>query len=391
MLIICLLKGVPARTTKVVTVGGVLKREEMDLVLNPHDKKAIEAADYVRRQVGGKVIAVTMGPDFKLIPIVSQLYDTEVFGLDEAYILSDPKMAGADTLATAYTVGLGVKKVLDIHLQAIEKLIDAVNNLQKEELESLAKEMYISNLLPNSIYSTLPSVRNSLVKQYMQGSISKEQLIDGLKREKDELMQFVVFAGIKTTDGETGSVGPQVAEALSELLDFELPHATYVDDFYVDPESLSLYAERKMGRLLQRLHLELPAVLTINSEYRARPADPLNQLLVRSRNFKGKVRQPKKFNASELGADPNRLGLSGSPTIVGPGIDIGKPPVQKFVGKSLVFLQKVEGISWDGKNYTFEKGDIADSLPEAILKDLREKGLVGTFTMEMMLEELFRQ
>jgi electron transfer flavoprotein alpha/beta subunit len=52
MLIICLLKGVPAKTTQVVTVSGVLKREEMELVLNPHDVKVLEAAYYVKRDYG---------------------------------------------------------------------------------------------------------------------------------------------------------------------------------------------------------------------------------------------------------------------------------------------------------------------------------------------------
>ena len=50
-------------------VGGVLNREAMDLVLNPHDAKAVEAADYLKRQVGGKTVALSMGPDGKLIPL----------------------------------------------------------------------------------------------------------------------------------------------------------------------------------------------------------------------------------------------------------------------------------------------------------------------------------
>jgi len=108
LLIIALIKGVPARTTQVVEVGGVLNREAMDLVLNPHDSKAIEAADFVRRRVGGKTIALSMGPDTKLIPIMKPLFDAEVFGVDEQYVLSDTRMAGADTLATSYTVALGI-------------------------------------------------------------------------------------------------------------------------------------------------------------------------------------------------------------------------------------------------------------------------------------------
>ncbi len=43
MLVIAPLKGVPARTTQVVEVGGVLNMEAMDIVLNPHGAKANEA------------------------------------------------------------------------------------------------------------------------------------------------------------------------------------------------------------------------------------------------------------------------------------------------------------------------------------------------------------
>jgi len=63
LLVIVLLKGVPARTTQAIQIGGVLNREAMDLVLNPHDAKAIEAADFLKRRVGGKVVALSSTQD----------------------------------------------------------------------------------------------------------------------------------------------------------------------------------------------------------------------------------------------------------------------------------------------------------------------------------------
>ncbi|MDA4114665.1 MAG: hypothetical protein OK474_11525, partial [Thaumarchaeota archaeon] len=134
MLIIALLKGVPARTTKVVTVGGVLRREEMEIVLNPHDLKAVEAADFVKRRVGGKTVALSMGPDIKLSPLMKPLYKAEVFGVDEAFILSDRKMAGADTLATSYAVSLGVIKVVERHTKPVEELIALIKTDSGHEI-----------------------------------------------------------------------------------------------------------------------------------------------------------------------------------------------------------------------------------------------------------------
>ncbi|MEM4190136.1 MAG: hypothetical protein QW544_06460, partial [Candidatus Caldarchaeum sp.] len=179
MLIICLVKGVPARTTQVVSVSGVLRREEMDLVLNPHDAKAIEAAHYVKKMVGGKVVAISMGPEPKILPIMNDLTEPkeESFyvprvsfdGFDERIILSDRRMAGADTWATSYTLACGINRYIKNHFEAVDKLIEAVKNSTAEDVASLAERLYVENLLPNYIYSKLPTVRQTLVEKYTSG------------------------------------------------------------------------------------------------------------------------------------------------------------------------------------------------------------------------------
>jgi electron transfer flavoprotein beta subunit len=389
MLIFSLVKGVPARTTNVVTVGGVLKREEMDLVMNPHDWKAIEAADYIRRVVGGKTIALTMGPDVKLSPILTRLFDAEVYGADEVYILSDRLMAGADTLATSYTVGRGIVTIVEKHVRAIEQLEDSVPS-SPDQLRDVALKLYMDNLIPNRIFSTLPALNDTLIGRYVSGRMDKDTLILELKRAKEDARRFVVVSGIKSTDGETGSVGPQVAEALSEFMGFQLPHATYVDDFEIDSGGGEIRCERKLGRLVQKMVMILPAVLTISPEYMPRRSDPGLLYNARLNSFRNKVRDPRKLNAKDIGAEPSRIGLAGSPTIVGPGVDIGKPPVQKFVNKSLVFYRDVPSINWnDRKIGPFQRGDIAETLPPPLLEEFRSKMDVGIFTLEMMMEELF--
>jgi len=391
MLIIALLKGVPARTTKVVTVGGVLRREEMDIVLNPHDSKAVEAADFVRRRVGGKTVALSMGPDIKLSPLIKPLYRAEVFGVDEAFILSDRKMAGADTLATSYAVSLGVRKLLERYTKPVDELVSMLKGgSASAEVVAKAKDLYNQNLIPNKVYSELPSVRDSIVQQLSEGKVSREDAARLLAEVKDGYSQFLIVSGIKTTDGETGSVGPQVAESLSEAMGVDFPHLTYVEDFDIDPGTFVVEAERKIGRLVQKVELHCPALLTISPEYDPRPPDPTNQVSVRGNNFKGKTVTPMKWTADDLSADPTRLGLAGSPTIVGPGIDIGKPPVQKIVGKSIVFLKRVERFSSGGADFgPFDVGDLAEALPEPVFADMKAKGLIGTFTFDLFEKEVF--
>lgn len=392
MLIITLTKGVPARTTKVVSVGGVLNREAMDLVLNPHDAKAVEAADFVKRKVGGKIVAVSMGPDAKLIPLMRPLYDAEVCGVDEECVLSDRKMAGADTLATSYAVALGIKKVVERHQDAVEDVIKAVKQFgYSEATRNAARALYEGNLLPNKIYSDLPAVRDSIVQRFLEGKLTPAEAVDLLQGEKEALSKFVVLSGIKTTDGETGSVGPQVAEAVSELLHVPVPHATYVDDFDVDAQSMVVESERKIGLLSQKLEMRLPSLLTVSPDYRPRPPGAAGQIEVRLNNSRGKTPLAIKWNADELKADPQRLGFQGSPTIVGPGIDIGKPPVQKVVGRSLVFLKEHGEVEDNGKKYgPFERGDLADGLPQALLESMKKERDVGVFTTEMLGAELLK-
>jgi electron transfer flavoprotein beta subunit len=386
-----LLKGVPARTTQVAQVGGVLNREAMDLVLNPHDAKAIEAADFLKRRVGGKVVALTMGPDAKLIPLMRPLYEAAVLGVDEEYVLSDRKMAGSDTLATSYAVSLGVKKLLEKHLRPIDEMAEAIRKAgYSEAVKSKAVELYRSNLLPNRAYSELLAIRDSVLQRFLAGALTAEAAVSELNSLKEHLSKFIILSGVKTTDGETGSVGPQVAEGVSELLGTLLPHATYVEDFEIDPATMTLTSERMIGSLSQKMEMKLPAVLTVSSSYRPREPTASSQPYVRYNNYRGKVFSATKWTADDLGADPKRLGLAGSPTIVGTGIDIGRPPVQKFVGKSVVFTRDFGPFEFEGSRYgPFSSGDLASGLPDPLVRKLQSEGSVGTFNLGMLAAELF--
>jgi electron transfer flavoprotein beta subunit len=390
LLVIVLLKGVPARTTQTVQVGGILNREAMDLVLNPHDAKAVEAADYLKRRVGGKTVALSMGPDGKLVPLMKPLFDSEVLGIDEEYVLSDRKMAGSDTLATSYAVALGVKKVVERHLSPIDEVAEAIRKSgYSEAVRAKAVELYRANLLPNRVYSELPAVRDSIVQRFLDGKVATATALKALAEVKEDISRFIILAGIKTTDGETGSVGPQVAEGVSELMQKMIPHATYVDDFQVDSDGSAIVARRMIGYLSQKLEMSLPALITVSPDYRSQTAPASIQLSVRANGYRGKIFQAFKWTADDLGADPSRLGLLGSPTIVGTGVDVGKPPVQKTVGTSLVFLQGTDQLGFEGKNYgPFAQGDLVGALPDGLVARLRSEGKVGVFDYSMLAGEL---
>jgi electron transfer flavoprotein beta subunit len=107
---IVLVKQVPDTANisgQVMKPDGTVNRAMLPAIFNPEDKVALELALQVRDKFGGKVIALTMGP-----PKASELLrECFYMGADEAYLISDRKFAGADTLATSYVLSEAVKKI----------------------------------------------------------------------------------------------------------------------------------------------------------------------------------------------------------------------------------------------------------------------------------------
>lgn len=113
MNIVVCVKQVPATTeVKIDPETNTLIRQGLESVINPYDTHGIEEALRIREQVGGKVTALSMG-----IPSVTEmLKDTFALGVDQAILLTDRRLAGADTLATAYALASGVKRTKDFDL-----------------------------------------------------------------------------------------------------------------------------------------------------------------------------------------------------------------------------------------------------------------------------------
>jgi len=87
----------------------LLERQGIPSVINPADKNAIEAALQLKKQLGGKVLLVSMAPPDARETLIEGL----AMGADEAYLLSDRAFAGSDTLATARVLAAGLKKIGD--------------------------------------------------------------------------------------------------------------------------------------------------------------------------------------------------------------------------------------------------------------------------------------
>jgi electron transfer flavoprotein beta subunit len=210
---------------------GTMVREGVPSILNPFDSYAVEAGIKLKEDVGGKVTALTMGPP----QAAEVLRHVVAMGVDEVMLLSDRGFAGADTWATSYTLGLGIKKVGGIDL---------------------------------------------------------------------------IICGKQAIDGDTAQVGPGIAENLG------WPFVAYVRKI-VGTSDGRMTVERLIEDGYEVVEVELPAVITVVKEINT-PRMP---------SLKGKMKAKKldiaTLDAAALGADPEKIGLPGSPTKV---LKVFSPP-----------------------------------------------------------------
>ena len=113
MNIIVCIKQVPETTdVRINPQTNTLVREGVKSIINPFDMYAIEESLRLKERVGGTVSAVSMGPP----QTESALREAIGLGVDKAILLSDKAFAGADTLATSYTLAQAIRKLGDFNL-----------------------------------------------------------------------------------------------------------------------------------------------------------------------------------------------------------------------------------------------------------------------------------
>ena len=105
-ILVCI-KQVPGSTNvEVDPVTGVLKRSGIPSKINPYDLYGLETAFSLTDRFGGSVNCITMGP-----PQAKAIIEEAMcMGAKGGTVLSDRKFAGADVLATAYTLSQGIEK-----------------------------------------------------------------------------------------------------------------------------------------------------------------------------------------------------------------------------------------------------------------------------------------
>jgi electron transfer flavoprotein beta subunit len=222
-IIVCI-KQVPDSTeVRIDAATGTMIREGLKGAVNPFDENAVEAALALRERHGGKVTALSMG-----IPSATeQLRHVLAMGADEAVLLSDRALAGADTLATAYALSMAIRKLADFDL---------------------------------------------------------------------------ILCGKQAIDGDTGQVGPGIAERLG------IPQVTYARE--IEVANGSARVKRMLEDGYELVEADLPALVTVVKQINEPRYPSVKGLLAAKR------KEIPIWSAADIGADLERVGQAGSPTRV---------------------------------------------------------------------------
>jgi len=206
-----------------------LIREGVPAIVNPFCLNALEEGIQLKEKIGARITAVSMGP----LQAQDGLREALALGADRAIMVSDRDMAGADTLATSYTLWRTIVKLA----------------------------------------------------------------------ETDPF--DLILAGKVAIDGETGQVPPGLA------VRFNIPiisNVTKIEN--VDLESRTIVAKHRFDDGIETVKAKLPAVLTITEEANKPRKFTLDGML------KAKKTRIELWDKNAIDADPDLLGLKGSPTIV---------------------------------------------------------------------------
>lgn len=92
-----LIKQIPRFEEFSLGTDGRLRRDSRACEINPFCRRALKKAVEIAQNTGGRSVVITMGP-----PQASEaLVEALAVGADETILISDPVMAGSDTLATS--------------------------------------------------------------------------------------------------------------------------------------------------------------------------------------------------------------------------------------------------------------------------------------------------
>lgn len=169
-----------------------LIREGIPNVINPLDRKALEAALQLREKEGGEVITISMAPRSAMPTLREGL----AMGANRSILLSDLAFAGSDALATSYIMATAIKKMgpYDLILCG-DQTLDGSTSLVSAQI---AEFLDIPNLMHVSAIEAKNSrvfrVRSQIEHGYMLVEIKPPMVLSVVKEINEP--RYITFMNI---------------------------------------------------------------------------------------------------------------------------------------------------------------------------------------------------
>lgn len=249
-------------TAEAMKADGTVNRAALPAIFNPDDLHALEVALEIRDRYGGVVTVLSMGPPKAAEVLRESLYR----GADRAILLTDPRAAASDTLATSYILSQAIRTIGRYDLVLCGR--QAIDGDTAQVGPQLAEKL------------GLPQIT------YLQELVSIEDHVIRVRR----------------------SIGQGW-----ELVEARLPVLLTVVDTANEPRPPAA------KRVMRLKHARAPVEIEI--QVRAALPDASDEQLaakVRQRmdNLQQRGLLIEQWNLEQIGADLSRCGLAGSPTKV---------------------------------------------------------------------------
>ena len=113
----------------------------------------------------------------------------------------------------------------------------------------------------------------------------------------------LILCGRQAIDGDTGQVGPQLAEAL------DLPQATFAEEINIQGNVVTV--KSNFDNVIRMIEMKTPALITVSNQINTPRFKTMNGVL---RAFRDK--EVVTWTKDDLKLNPMRIGINGSPTWV---------------------------------------------------------------------------
>jgi electron transfer flavoprotein beta subunit len=212
------IKQVPADGSVKTGTDHTLQRDSAAKMINPADLNALEEGLSIRDEIGGSVTVLSMGP----ASTESMLLQTAAMGADQLYLINDPAFAGADTYATAKTLGRAVEILGGFDLLICgRRSIDGETGQVGPELAALLDIPCMTNCVSLKVGDNAIFCRRMLEKEYQEWQLSLPALVTvyyginaprlasirGLRRIKNMEVKKLTAEDLKLSAEECGLKG----------------------------------------------------------------------------------------------------------------------------------------------------------------------------------------